>query len=107
MTASMTADEVRALPAVTDVRTAGRAFGLGRDASYELARRGALPVPVLRLGRRLVVTRSALLQALGIADGPTSPTESLHSGVSPQVSDMAADTQSAAGTAAGTAKAGR
>lgn len=96
----MTPDEVRALPAVTDVRTAGRAFGLGRDTSYDLARRGELPVPVLQLGRRLVVTRSALMEALGI---PEAPTPSLPDGVSPQVRGTAADTQSAAPTV----KAGR
>lgn len=60
-----TIDEVRAFPVTVDLPTAGRCFGLGRDASYDLARQGVFPAPVLRLGRRLAVTRAALLQALG------------------------------------------
>ncbi|MFF0122948.1 DNA-binding protein [Micromonospora arida] len=62
-----TVDEVWAFPVTVDVPTAGRCFGIGRDLSYDLARQGAFPVPVLRLGRRLVVTRAALLRALGEA----------------------------------------
>jgi hypothetical protein len=60
--------EVLALPVTVDVVTAGRCFGLGRDASYRAAADGSFPAPVLHLGRRLVVTRAALLDALGIAD---------------------------------------
>jgi hypothetical protein len=63
-----TPDEIRAWPATVDVPTAGRAFGVGRDESYRLAREGRFPVPVLRLGRYLRVTRSAVLDALGISD---------------------------------------
>lgn len=79
----MTPDEVRALPVTVDVPTAGRCFGLGRDASYDLARLGELPVPVLKLGRSLRVTRSSLLDALGIADAampaaPSTPLTSRH-----------------------------
>ncbi|MEU2168289.1 DNA-binding protein [Micromonospora chersina] len=66
MTANVpTAGQVHAFPVTVDLPTAGSCFGLGRDASYNLARQGAFPCPVLRLGRRLVVTRAALLQALG------------------------------------------
>ncbi|MDP9362629.1 MAG: helix-turn-helix domain-containing protein [Chloroflexota bacterium] len=35
-------------------------LGIGRSTAYELAQRDALPVPVIRLGRRLVVPRAAL-----------------------------------------------
>jgi hypothetical protein len=63
-----TPDEIRSWPVTVDVPTAGRAFGLGRDESYRLARVGAFPVPVLRLGRFLRVTRGALLSALEITD---------------------------------------
>jgi hypothetical protein len=66
----MTPDEVRALPATVDVPTAGRCFGLGRDASYQCARDGTFPVPVLRLGHRLLVSRAKLMAVLGIADRP-------------------------------------
>ena len=74
----MTADEVRALPVCVDVPTAGRPFGIGRDGAYDLARSGRFPVPVLRLGRRLVVTRASLLTALGLtdADQPVAFTQS-------------------------------
>jgi hypothetical protein len=64
----MTPAEVRALPVTVDVPTAGRALGLGRDGAYRAAADGTLPVPVLRLGRRLRVTRASLLAALGIPD---------------------------------------
>ncbi|MEW2539303.1 DNA-binding protein [Micromonospora chalcea] len=60
-----TPEEIRGWPATVSVVDAGRCFGAGRDLSYDLARQGAFPCPVLRLGRRLVVTRAALLQALG------------------------------------------
>jgi predicted DNA-binding transcriptional regulator AlpA len=39
---------------------------MGRDQAYKLAREGRFPVPVLRLGRSLRVTRAAVLEALGI-----------------------------------------
>lgn len=61
-----TPEEIRAWPATVDVPTAGRAFGVGRDESYRLAREGTFPVTVLRLGRYLRVTRAAVLAALGM-----------------------------------------
>jgi hypothetical protein len=73
----MTPDEVLALPVTVDVVTAGRCWGLGRNASYRLARESNFPVPVLTLGKRLMVTRSSVLTALGIAEmrttGPPGP----------------------------------
>lgn len=62
-----TADEVISWPVTVDVPTAGKCWGLGRDTSYDLARTGEFPVPVLRLGRSLRVTRASVLSALGIA----------------------------------------
>ena len=38
----------------------GRRLGIGRSLVYDLARRDALPVPVNRLGLRLVVSRMAV-----------------------------------------------
>ena len=35
-------------------------LGLGRSAFYELARRDALPIPTIRLGRRFMFSRRAL-----------------------------------------------
>lgn len=56
--------DIAELPHVVDVPTAGALFGLGRDSAYRLARSGRFPVPVLRLGRRYVVTRASLLAVL-------------------------------------------
>lgn len=71
----MTPDELRALPACVPVwPEAGRAFGIGRSLTFDLARRGELPVEVLHVGRLLRVRRSDLLAALGVADIPTADT---------------------------------
>jgi hypothetical protein len=67
MVKALSATELRALPTAVDIVTAGRAFGLGRTKSHQLARAGEFPVPVLRLGNSYRVTRAALLQALGEA----------------------------------------
>ena len=48
------------------------AFGIARSTAYELAQRDALPVPVIRLGRRVVVPRAALDRLLA-GDGPPLP----------------------------------
>jgi excisionase family DNA binding protein len=54
------------------------ALGIDRSTCYELAAADRLPVPVLRLGRRMVVGRRALERALagrvsrrtaGVGDG--------------------------------------
>lgn len=58
------ADEVLALPAVTDLVTAGEILGVGRTAAHEMARAGTFPVPVLRLGARYRVPSAALLRLL-------------------------------------------
>lgn len=42
-----------------------RRLGVGRSTAYDLAKRDALPVPVIRLGRRIVVPRAALDRVLG------------------------------------------
>lgn len=62
-----TADEVAALPVVVDVVTAGEVLGLGRSVSYELARRGEFPVPVLRVGSRYRVVTSQLRALLWLS----------------------------------------
>jgi hypothetical protein len=64
----MTKEELLALPVSVDLTTAGRAFGLGRTRSYELARAGQFPCRVIPVGRKFRVPRSALLEALGIED---------------------------------------
>jgi hypothetical protein len=71
----LTAAEIRALSAVVDLVTAGRALGMGRTKSYELARTGRFPCPVLRVGRSYLVPTAGLLTLLGL-DRPQHPTES-------------------------------
>ena len=54
------------------VEEAAARLGISRTLAYELARTGRLPVPVLRLGRRVLVSRQALervLAAEGITHG--------------------------------------
>ncbi len=62
----MTAAELEELPVSFELVVAGRAWGMGRTKSYELARRGAFPCPVLRVGNSYRVTRSDLLRSLGL-----------------------------------------
>lgn len=62
----MSEEELLALPVTVDLETAGRAFLMGRTKAYEMARAGEFPCKVLPLGRRFVVTKSALLAVLGV-----------------------------------------
>lgn len=63
-----TPEAVRALGVRTDVPTAGEIIaGLGRDESYRAVKRGAFPVPVLRVGHRLVVPVQPILDLLGLS----------------------------------------
>ena len=56
---------------------AAREIGIGRSTAYAAARRGE--IPVIRMGRRLLVSRVALDQLLGAATS-TAPT---HAGSAP------------------------
>ena len=42
------------------VREAARLLGIGRDSAYSLVRQGV--IPVIRVGRRLLVPRAALVR---------------------------------------------
>ncbi len=53
--------------ATLTIEEAAERLGISRTLAYELASRGHLPVPVLRLGRRIVVSRLALERVLGAA----------------------------------------
>ena len=46
---------------------AGRALGLGRSTSYELARSGEFPVPVIRVRNIYRVPTMGVLRALDLA----------------------------------------
>ncbi len=43
-----------------NIEAVAKRLGINRSTAYELARRDQLPVPVIRLGRRMVVSRRAL-----------------------------------------------
>ena len=49
----------------------GQLLGLGRSSTFEAARRGQ--IPTLRIGRRLLVPRSALSRLLESAGSQESP----------------------------------
>lgn len=47
-----------------NIESAARMLGISRAVAYELARRDQVPVPVIRLGRRMVVSKRALEDVL-------------------------------------------
>ncbi len=57
---------VRDLPPTLTVEHGGQLLGISRYAAYQAASTGELPV--LRLGRRLVVPTARLLDMLGIGE---------------------------------------
>jgi len=67
-----TEEAVRALGVRTTVPVAGEIIaGWHRDDSYDAAKRGEFPVPVIRVGRRMVVPVAPILRLLGIdTDAP-------------------------------------
>lgn len=89
-----TVAEVRAWPVTVSVPEAGRCWRIGRDASYDLARLGEFPVPVLRLGTALRVTRASIMAALGIPDEPVTPSSPLAMGALALVQATASDIRS-------------
>jgi excisionase family DNA binding protein len=44
-------------------------LGINRSTAFELIRRNAFPLPVIRLGRRIVVPRQAVTELLGDEQG--------------------------------------
>jgi hypothetical protein len=68
---------VEALGVRTDVPTAGQILaGWNKDESYRAVKRGDFPVPVIKVGRRLIVPTQPLLELLGLAsqEGDDAPT---------------------------------
>ncbi len=66
--------EVIALGVRTDVPTAGEILaGLCRDESYRSVKRGDFPVPVLKVGRHLVVPVAPILELLKIKPDDQPP----------------------------------
>jgi hypothetical protein len=66
---TLTADQIRALPAVVDVVTAGEVLGIGRSVAYELVRTDRFPTPVLRVGRQIKIPTAYLINLLGLSTG--------------------------------------
>ena len=64
---TLTASEVRALPAVVDVVTAGEILGVGRSVAYELVRTNRFPTPVLRVGRQIKIPTVYLIDLLRLS----------------------------------------
>ncbi len=73
---TMTATEVRALPAVVDVVTAAEVLGIGRTVAYELVRTSRFPTPVIRVGHQIKIPTAYLIELLGLSTdrGPDLPT---------------------------------
>jgi hypothetical protein len=62
-----TPEAIKALGVRTDVPTAGEIIaGWHRDDSYDAVKRGEFPVPVIRVGRRMVVPVAPILALLQI-----------------------------------------
>ena len=54
-------------PATISVIEAGELLGISRGSAYEAARTGEIAgVPVIRVGKRLLIPRQPFLEALGI-----------------------------------------
>ena len=60
-----TEQAVRGLGLTTDVETAAEILGIGRTKAYEMVREGNFPVPILRIGRRVLVPTPSILTLLG------------------------------------------
>ncbi len=56
-------------PLTMTIEEAARAFGIGRGTAYLAARRDELPVPVIRVGRRMMVSRVAVEAVLSRLKG--------------------------------------
>jgi excisionase family DNA binding protein len=65
-------------PLTLSVEDAARLLGISRGLAYEAARRGELPV--IRLGRRLLVPRARLLELVGEGVTPTNGSEHVRDG---------------------------
>jgi len=57
-----------AMPEVLTLPEVAQVLRIGRNTAYDLARRNALPVPVIRCGRRLIVSKAALKRVLEAID---------------------------------------
>jgi excisionase family DNA binding protein len=66
------------------VEQVGELLGISRGSAYAAVRAGELP-GVIRLGRRVLISKAALHEFLGISDdGPDSPTGAVTASAPPQ-----------------------
>jgi hypothetical protein len=69
---TMTATEVRSLPAIVDVVTAAEVLGVGRTVAYELVRTDRFPTPVIRVGHQIKIPTAYMLDLLGLSTDPVA-----------------------------------
>lgn len=65
MQAEQTRTGSAAVPDTMSLEEFAKAAGISRTLAYRLASEGTLPVPVLRIGRRILVSRRAYAAWLG------------------------------------------
>jgi len=58
--------DLDSLPPMLDLMTAAGLLGIGRTTAYQLARTGAFPVPLLRIGASYKVPTAPVLDLLGL-----------------------------------------
>lgn len=58
--------------ATATIEEVAATLGIARSTAYELAKSDRLPIPVIRLGRRMVVARAALDRLLAADSAPSS-----------------------------------
>ena len=66
VTITWSEEAIHGLGVRTDVPTAGSILGLSRTQAYEAVKAGRFPVPVIPVGRRLIVPVAPIRQLLGI-----------------------------------------
>jgi len=72
-TAPLTISQLASLPVTVDLMTAAKVLGIGRTKAYELARHGAFPCLVIRVGDLYRVSTSDLLRMLGVSGAEIHP----------------------------------
>lgn len=58
---NVSVEDLRQMPAVVDIVTAGQILGIGRTKAYELAKRDQFPCRVLRIGALYRVPTAELM----------------------------------------------
>lgn len=59
-------------PPTISIRAAADVLGIGHSSAYAAARNDDFPVPVIRIGGRIVVPTKPLLDLLGLDSLPTN-----------------------------------